>query len=237
MAVRNFKTSSIKTGVQRTTIWDQTASPTPYEAGVKPVAWYVADDLTSAANGTVWTNRASNYSSTYVTANMTSRRDGTLISNWRNGHKALSNFQFKADGFSDSATLDQRGNLTLLVVSFTDNSGFGPYFGVGEMWGNYSSAYGGYYYHGLYSSGWGYFTATPAVMGLTHVLNEGYLTTISNNNRGGDSFGLGSGGANEINVNSDTSADGIAEVLVYNTVLTSTQLSTVISALRAKYAF
>lgn len=205
-----------------------------YGVTTPPVAWYRADDLAAASTGTVWTNAASPNTGA-VTSNMTATINGTLLSPWRNGHKALGNFDFKA-ALTGQTGLSQSGNFTMIVVAATDGIGFNPFFGVGEWWGNYSQAYGGYYWHGLYGT-WGNFTATPAVVGHRHQLNSGALSVFSNGSYAGDTPGSNPDANPNIAVSSASTSDVIAEVLVYNTYLSDADISTITTALRAKYGF
>ena len=199
-----------------------------------PQAWYIADDLTSVASGTVWTNRGSGFATNFAFTNGT----GTLVSNWRNGHKSLTGAYDVKAALNGQSVINQGGPFTMLCVVHTNQSGFGPFFGVGEWWGNYSSAYGGYYYHGLYSSAWGNFSATPAVQGMRHPSGSGYLATYSNGSFGGDTPGSNPDPTPYLAVSGgEANVDGIAEILVWNTELTDAQMNSVKDGLRAKYAF
>ena len=206
-----------------------------YGVTTPPVAWYEANDLSSVTTGTVWTNKASANPGA-VAAAMTATQAGTLTSSWRNGQKALSGFEFKAN-ISSETGLSQSGNFTMIVVAQTDGSGFGPFFGVGEWWGNYSQAYGGYYWHGLYGN-WGHYTASPAVVGHRHSSGSGSLTVFSNGSYSSDSPGSTPDATPYISTNSSAAnADYIAEIIIFNTVLSDADIATITTALRAKYSF
>ena len=206
-----------------------------YGVTTPPVAWYEANDLSSATTGTIWTNKASPNPGAVV-ANMTATQNGTLTSSWRNGQKALSGFEFKANITSETG-LSQGGNFTMITVAQTDGSGFGPFFGVGEWWGNYSQAYGGYYWHGLYGN-WGHYTASPAVVGHRHSSGSGSLTVFSNGSYSSDSPGSTPDTTPYIATSSGSAnADYIAEVLIFNTFLSDTDITTITSGLRTKYSF
>ena len=199
-----------------------------------PQAWYIADDLTSVATNTVWTNRGTGFTVPFAFTNNT----GTLVTSWRNGHKSLTGSYDVKAALNGQSVITQGGDLTVLCVLHTNQSGFGPYFGVGEFWGNYSSAYGGYYYHGNYFSGWGNFTATPAVQGMKKASGSSYITTYSNGNFGGGDVGSGPDSTPYLSVSGgEANVDGIAEILVWNTQLTNAQMNAVKDALRTKYAF
>lgn len=196
------------------------------------VAWYQADDLTAANVGTTWQNRAGNP----ITNAMTCNTAGSVVTSL-NGHKAITGASFRADITNDSK-ISQGGAFTYLTVLQTNQSGFGPYFGIGEWWGNYSSAYGGYYYHGLYASQWGYFSATPAVQGMRKANGSTFLDTISNNNyAGADPNNAIPQTPSYIETNSSENADRISEILVWSRALSNTEVATVTSYLRTKYAF
>lgn len=206
-----------------------------YGVTATPVAWYRADDLSAATTSTVWTNAAAGNPGAVVAA-MTATQNGTLTSSWRNGHKALSGFEFKAN-ISSETGLSQGGNFTMITVAQTDGSGFGPFFGIGEWWGNYSQAYGGYYWHGLYGN-WGHFTASPAVVGHRHANASGSLTVFSNGSYASDSPGSVPDATPYIATSSGTAnADYIAEVLIYASVLSDADIALITAGLQAKYAF
>ena len=205
-----------------------------YGITATPVAWYRADDLSAATTGTVWPN-AAELNPGAITAPMTATQNGTLTASWRNGRKALSGFEFKAN-ITGQAGLTQGGNFTMITVTQTDGSGFGPFFGIGEWWGNYSQAYGGYYFHGYYG-GWGNFTASPAVVGMTHVSGATGLRVFSNSSYASDAPGSAPDAVPYIATNSGATSDYIAEILIYNTVLSDNDINAVTVALRSKYGF
>jgi hypothetical protein len=199
-----------------------------------PQAWYIANDLTSVATGTVWTNRGSGFTVPFTFTN----GNGTLVTNWRNGHKSLTGSYGVNAPLNGQSVITQSGDFTMLTVVHTNQSGFGPYFGIGEWWTNYSSDYPGYYAHGLYASGWGNFTATPAVQGMRHPANTGTLVTYSNGNFAGETITANPDPNGSLSISGgEANVDGIAEILVWNTQLTNAQMNAVKDALRAKYAF
>lgn len=206
-----------------------------YGIDANPVAWYAADSLSSISIGTVWPNLANQFSP-HITTDFAATTAGTVVSNWSNGHKAWYGAAFSADISGETSTLNQNGNFTMIVVAATDGVGFTPYFGVGQHWGSYSQAYGGYYWHGLYGN-WGHFTATPAVVGHKHTSGQNSLTVFSNSNYASDSFD-NYVQANAIAANTaNSSGDLIAEILIYSSVLSDADINTVTTALRTKYSF
>jgi len=207
---------------------------TPYGVSAAPVAWYKADDLTSTTAGTVWPNAAAGNPGAVV-ANLTAMSSGNLVSNWRNGHKAFNSMDWQAN-ISAETGLSQTGNFTMIAVSATDGVGFQPFFGVGEWWLNYSQAYGGYYAHGYYGN-WGHFTATPAVVGLTHSSGSSGATVFSNSSYSSDSPGTSPQTPPLIELQTASTSDFLAEMLVYNTVLSNSDIDTITTNLRARFAF
>jgi hypothetical protein len=241
MAIKKASTSSINTGYRIS----KNTPPAEFNPDItqqtytysttQPVGWWIANDLTTVVAGTSWPNRGSGVGGVMVSRGQ-STAGGNLISSWRNGNKAIGWANFNCS--FNTNILSQNGNLTWMAVAQHNSSNFGPYMGVGEWWGNYSppSAINAWYYHGLYGS-WGGSSASPVVLGGKKSSGSYTFRVFHNGSFSQDTPGAYTDGS-EIRIQPGSSSNqAVAEFLVWNQVLTDSEVTTVTNALRSKYSF
>ena len=194
-----------------------------------PVGWYVADALPSTISaGNIWPNYG-----TGVGANMLASGSGTAAS-WRNGHAGYNGASFQA--LADTSKINQNGDMTWMMVAQHNGVNFSPFGGVGEWWGNYSPAYTGWYYHGLYGN-WGRNTSSPAVVGGTKANGSYTFRVFQNSNYSVDTPGSYTQ-ANTVDIQPGSNGGQyIAEFLCWNANLSDTEINQITTALRTKYNF
>ncbi len=199
-----------------------------------PIGWYIANDLSTTAAGTTLPNRGSGTGGVMVSLGTGPTGSGGTVATWRNGQKAFTNVSFWSSFISSKLT--QGGPLTWMIVAQHNGSNFSPFAGVGEWWGNYSPAINAWYYHGLYGN-WGGSSASPAVIGGTKASGTYTFRVFQNGSFAQDTPGPYTDGDYIKFSPGGLSNQYIAEMLVWNANLSDSEINSVTSALRSKYAF
>ena len=205
----------------------------PYTySSTTPKGWWLADYLPSTISvGTVWPNFGAG-----VGADLTATTAGTRVDNWRSsGHSGFTAASFTVP--SASSTINENNAFTYMMVAQYTSGYFSPFCGIGDYWGNYSYAYPGYYWHGLYAS-WGNYTDNPAVVGMNkNAGGSGSNMHVFVNSKYANYAPTGGTSDNSITVNTNPNGQVVAEFLVWDSALSDTEINTITTALRAKYSF